>query len=368
MLPKPLPPHCLAIGLIILSSWLSGCTTQVASANLQGDAPAPAALEFCGTLALPGEWQPLDDVAPVPLGGLSAMAWDNDEQRLYLLSDRGRLHQAIPVFRNGRLVDLTALSSHRLTDRDGRRLEGKAADAESLVLINDRDNVAGNTQLLVGFEQDHRVEGFTTTGVSSGRIIRSPLTASAADNQSLEALAWVPGLGLVAGLEAPPTDMPQPPSDDVSSRHTLLFSLPGDDTPVTRWHYPLASAPGSALTELLTLEDAASTRSPRLLALERAFSPPHPLTITLSLVELHQPPTVDVTRLASLSAGDGWRIDNMEGLASLPEGSILMVSDDNFSALQRNLLSCFRLRQDLADTPLPAGPPMSSDGPPAGDD
>lgn len=327
------------ISTLAASLWLGGCTAQVKPTSLQGSAPAQPGLSMCGTLALPSQWRPTENDSSVPLGGLSAMAWDTDDNLLHLVSDRGRVHQARPVLEHGRLVDLRPITSHRLKAQDGTPLEGKAADAESLVLAGADDGVTGNTELLIGFEQDHRVQRFALDGMPEGDALRSPLTLDAGANESLEALTRVPGIGLVAGLESPPDGM----NAQNGVRHTLLFSLAEDGSDTRRWHYPLASPVDSALTDLLALGDTVTNSPPRLLALERAFSPPRPLTISLSLVELLPPPQVRVTRLASLSAGEGWRVDNMEGLARLPGGELLMVSDDNFSALQRNLLACFRL-------------------------
>ncbi|MEQ5819156.1 esterase-like activity of phytase family protein [Halomonas sp. SCS19] len=327
------------ISTLAASLWLGGCTAQVKPTSLQGEAPAQPGLSMCGTLALPSQWRPTENNTSVPLGGLSAMAWDTDDNLLHLVSDRGRVHQARPVLELGRLVDLRPITSHRLKAQDGTPLEGKAADAESLVLARADDGVTGNTELLVGFEQDHRVQRFALDGMPEGDALRSPLTLDAGANESLEALTRVPGIGLIAGLESPPDGM----NAQNGVRHTLLFSLAENATDTRRWHYPLASPADSALTDLLAIEKTATETPPRLLALERAFSPPRPLTISLSLVELLPPPQVRVTRLASLSAGEGWRVDNMEGLARLPGGEFLMVSDDNFSALQRNLLGCFRL-------------------------
>ncbi|RQW69164.1 esterase-like activity of phytase family protein [Halomonas sp. YLB-10] len=327
------------ISTLAATLWLGGCTAQVKPTSLQGEAPAQPGLSMCGTLALPSQWRPTENDTSVPLGGLSAMAWDQDDNLLHLVSDRGRVHQARPVLEDGRLVDLRPITSHRLKAQDGTLLEGKAADAESLVLARADDGVIGNTELLIGFEQDHRLQRFSVDGTPKGEPLRSTASHNAGDNESLEALARVPGIGLVAGLESPSADMTA--QDGV--RHTLLFSLAEDGSDTRRWHYPLASPVDSALTDLLALEDTVTETPPRLLALERAFSPPRPLTISLSLVELLPPPQVRVTRLASLSAGEGWRVDNMEGLARLPGGELLMVSDDNFSALQRNLLACFRL-------------------------
>ncbi|MGQ7246511.1 esterase-like activity of phytase family protein [Halomonas sp. V046] len=292
---------------------------------------APPGIAFCGTLELPGEW-PASSAAPgVPLGGLSALAWDADEGLLHLVSDRGRVHRARVIFDGKQLADLVVIDSHRLKGPDGHPLGGKNVDAESLVLDAADDGIAGNTRLLVGFEQDHRLQRFRPDGEPVGPTIRPAAAQDAGENQGMESLARLAGIGTIAGLEAPTADSPE--------RITRLFTL--DDN--RRWNYPLSGAAGSALTDLAALDSAPPDGPPALLALERAYAPPRPLVISLSRVELLAPPAVRVTRLAALSSADGWRVDNMEGLTMLPDGRVLMVSDDNFSPLQRTLVSCLHL-------------------------
>ena len=78
------------ISTLAASLWLGGCTAQVKPTSLQGEAPAQPGLSMCGTLALPSQWRPTENNTSVPLGGLSAMAWDTDDNLLHLVSDRGR--------------------------------------------------------------------------------------------------------------------------------------------------------------------------------------------------------------------------------------------------------------------------------------
>ena len=52
---------------------------------------------------------------------------------------------------------------------------------------------------------------------------------------------------------------------------------------------------------------------------------------------------VEVDTLLRLSSGQGWALDNFEGLAVLPGGRILIVSDDNTRAVQATLLAAFEL-------------------------
>ena len=63
--------------------------------------------------------------------------------------------------------------------------------------------------------------------------------------------------------------------------------------------------------------------------------------ILLRRAHLASDGSVTVTDLARLANGDGWSVDNFEGLTRLGGQRYLMVSDDNFSLMQRTLLTCF---------------------------
>lgn len=334
--PRAWPGHLrsliMAYSPAILLWTLAGCSQQVqpstlAGANaIRGAEPEASGIEMCGTLKLPGHWPGTD----ISLGGLSAAGWDNDEQVLYLVSDRGRLHVTRPVFDGDKLTDLEMLDSAPLLDTHGNPLRGKDVDAESLVVLHANDGTPGNSELLVGFEQDHRLQSFMPDGQPVGDPLRPQGVQGASANAAMEALAEIPGLGIIAGLESPP--------EGADDKVTRLFTI--DDQ--QQWHYPLSSAVGSALTDMAPLPTRPE-EPPAALMLERAYAPPHPLVISLSKAELLAPPNTRVTRITRLSSSEGWRLDNMEGLAALPNSRFLMVSDDNFSVLQRSLVTCFRL-------------------------
>jgi hypothetical protein len=85
-----------------------------------------------------------------------------------------------------------------------------------------------------------------------------------------------------------------------------------------------------------------------LLLLERHFSPARGILMRIRripLASLKPGALVDGTQL--ITADLGFQIDNMEGIAvhknAQGETIITMVSDDNFSAFQRNLLLQFAL-------------------------
>ena len=57
----------------------------------------------------------------------------------------------------------------------------------------------------------------------------------------------------------------------------------------------------------------------------------------------HDGAILTVETVARFNTGQGWSLDNFEGLANLGDGRVLMVSDDNTRALQSTLLAQFRL-------------------------
>ncbi|WP_141320516.1 esterase-like activity of phytase family protein [Halomonas halmophila] len=306
--------------LTALVTPLAGCADRVRAIPLAGDEVlARAPVELCGSLALPDQW-----LEGTPVNGLSDLALEADTGLLYLLSDRGRLHRARPLFDNGQLSGLTPIDSQRLRDARGQPLAGADADAESLTLLHADNATPGDTEFWVSFERDHRLQRFAPDGTPLAAPIRPPQTSTARRNQGMEAMTRHPTHGLILGLEAAPAGVPD--------KQTRLFSLDGKE-----WHYPLAAASGSALTELTTDGD-------ELLALERAFAPPAPLVISLRRVRLGEPPRLNVETLASFSSADGWWLDNMEGMTRLDDGRVLILSDDNARALQRSLLVCLRPR------------------------
>ncbi|MFC0269154.1 esterase-like activity of phytase family protein [Kushneria aurantia] len=123
-----LRPPARFLAALLLPIALPGCS--VAGPLDPGGPPGgsrPLTLDWCGMLELPDSMP--DGTA---LGGLSALAWDAEHERLYMLSDRGRLYHARPRFdAGGELTHLELLDSFALRHRDGSRLEMPMADSES---------------------------------------------------------------------------------------------------------------------------------------------------------------------------------------------------------------------------------------------
>ncbi|OLO05794.1 MULTISPECIES: esterase-like activity of phytase family protein [Salinicola] len=346
-----MPTRCHRIWISIGAALLAGCSatpqrTAIAPVDLLAGTPN---IDWCGTLALPSEWQD-----GTPVGGLSDLGWDDDESMLFLISDRGWLHRARLTFSgSGELRDYEPLDTYPLRGEDGAILASASSDAEALTLENANDGVRGNTQLVIGFEGDAaggeggdtkngdtkneaqgnaRWQRFLPSGIASEPAHRPAGLSDVNSNGGLEAITALPGLGLIGGIETPPEGWPE--------KLTRIFTLDGQH----EWRYPLADNANSALTAMENLDGD-------LLTLERAYTPPASLVIRLRRARINSDGSISVTELARLSNGDGWSLDNFEGLTRIGPHRYLMVSDDNFSLVQRTLLTCFAVTEVGDRTP-----------------
>lgn len=269
------------------------------------------------------------------LGGLSGLAWDEDESRLYALSDHGVVFHLRPRFEAGHLAGVDALAAFALRDRAGRALAGRDADAEGLVAQGSDNGRPGDSVLTASFERVPRILRFTP----EGRFLASlPLPAELRDpdryadpNKALETLTWLAEPGFLTAPERPLS------GDEPGA--VAVFALDG-----RRWRYPLTATPNASLVDMEPLADGS------LLALERGHGLMFlPMVISLrhTRIDASAPGApMPVTTLAVLDSSRGWSVDNFEGLARHRGRSFFMVSDDNFNDLQMTLLVYF----SLADT------------------
>lgn len=344
-----------AVGLLLALWLLSAATSAQAgvpfsrAVELHPDHPAGTRymdVALCGALALAAI-----EVEGVRFGGLSGLGWDRRRRRLEALSDRGHLFELRLSWRRGRLVAAEAVRAVALRDPEGAPLAGAEADAEGLALVASRRRGRRETELLISFEQRPRVWRF---GVD-GRFLRdeplpapwAEVTAYCGPNLALEAVAWHSRWGLVFGAEAPLRGQPS---------RTLPIGAAGGAT----WQLAASSAvEGGGLVDLAPWRDGA------LLLLERG----HVASTGRTVISLSRwtprtprgasdvPQTTE--RLVVLDSADGWAIDNFEGVAALPGGRVLLVSDDNESARQRTLLLCLRPLGRRGSSRRHAQPPAS---------
>ena len=263
-------------------------------------------------------------------GGLSGLRLDAKGERFISFSDKGSWFTGRIVYSGREMVGLDDVEAAPMLGPDGRPITARGwFDSESIAL--------DGSLVYIGLERVNQVlrfdfsKGFTR---ARGEVVAMPPAVKKLPfNKGLEALAFVPkGLPLAGTLIA------------ISERGldaggNLIAFLVGGPTPgqfsVRR-------------TDNFDVSDAVLLPSGELLVLERKFSLLAGIGIRIrriALVSLAPGAVVDGPSIFDADLGE--EIDNMEGIDAhvTPEGDtvLTMVSDDNFSLIQRTLWLQFTL-------------------------
>ncbi|HEX7044197.1 MAG TPA: esterase-like activity of phytase family protein [Burkholderiales bacterium] len=259
---------------------------------------------------------------------LSGLAWDEDEQLLYALSDKGALVHLRPVLRNGVLrdVDLVRIVPLRELGTD-KVLRDRRLDAEGLAALNADNGRRGDTELLVSFERYPRIMRYRPDGHALGEYRLPPALAErdryAGANRMLESVCHDDRFGVLTA--------PEKPLEGTTAR---IFSLASKS-----WHYPID--PQDRIVGLECLGGG------EVLVLEGNFGAHFwRAHTTLKRVRLGDEDGIPALRpelLFSLQSSQGYQIDNFEGIARHRGNRFFLVSDDNDFFLQRTLLMYFEL-------------------------
>jgi hypothetical protein len=248
--------------------------------------------------------------------------------RLLAVSDQGHWLAASLVFdRTGRLTGLDRATIEPLRQPDGRASASKLDnDAESLRL--DRDG-----SLLVGFEQRHRVLRYPLDADGMPGVptpVAVPVSVRQQPrNGGLEALAVLAG-GELAMF-----------SEDLRDKAGNAVGWLRDGNGA--WHWIFLRIP-----EPLKPVDAAILPDGDLLVLERRFSllgGPGMRLVRIARRDIAPGAVLEGETLADLAPP--LAVDNFEALAVARDAAgrtlLYVLSDDNFSSLQRTLLLQFEL-------------------------
>jgi hypothetical protein len=280
------------------------------------------ALEFRGGLVL--------ESPATNFGGISALRVGADGQSFISVTDKGYWLRGRIVYRGSTPIAIAGAEIAPILGSDGRPLKSRGwYDAESLA-----DD--GGT-LYVGIERVHRIVRFDYGRdglLARGIPIPVPLGfRKLPSNGSLECLVMPPRGGPLGGTLIMVSE------NGLDARGNILGFLIG------------GGADGSfslKRTDDFDVSDCALTPNGRLLILERRFSWTSGLAMrirSVPLAALKPGATVDGPEL--IVADMGYQIDNMEGLSvhRAPDGALVLtlVSDDNFSPLQRTVLLQFTL-------------------------
>lgn len=266
-------------------------------------------------------------------GGYSGLLVSADGVRLLAVSDRGHWLAASLAYKDGRIAGVTDATLSPLLDEAGRPVNaGGRADSEAIAAVQP-GNLDG--PVLVSFERDHRVLRYPLNlggfRARPERVSMPPKLSGAPSNKGIEALElrvdgaivalteeWLDSdgnhTGWLAGKDA---------THDIRLRRDGLFNptdmkfLPDGDLLVLERRFTMLGGPGMQIRRI-----RADSIKPGAL--------------------------LDGEVLISLTAKYG--IDNMEGLAvrSNAAGSaeLFVISDDNFSRVQKTVLLQFLLPDD----------------------
>lgn len=252
--------------------------------------------------------------ADARFGGFSGLLLDRD--RLLLLSDRGWLWsvergpRAAPPFRSGSW-QVRAL-----------RVEGRPPDAEELARSSDG-------RILIALEGRHALAQLPRVESANGRALElepRPLPAPLARlpaNRGIEALAGLPGDTVLAIAEHGPGDL-----------HPAALLAPGGPR-----FLAYRSAPGFAPT-------GAAWHEGWLYVVERRLSALSGFTARLTATPVGDPadlpdpiePLVELARLGGSPTADNIEAVAVETVEPGGPVRLWLVSDDNYSPLQRTVL------------------------------
>jgi len=255
---------------------------------------------------------------------LSGLAWDDDEKLLYAVSDDGYLVHFAPQFTDGFLSGVDFKAAYPLRETNNEPVEGEWSDSEALAIINGRNGLRGDAELLVSFEVHPRLLRYRPTGERIAQIdLPEQLRAIenyAGENSGLESLALHREHGILLAPERP---LKNTPSETIP-----VYSMQGK-----QWVYKPRDSQHSSLVGMETTPDG------YVLLLERLYASIfRPIYFSVRRMKLFSDgAAAPIEEIVSFSRSD-WRVDNFEGVAYHEHDRFFLVSDDNESSLQRTLL------------------------------
>lgn len=255
---------------------------------------------------------------------LSDLAYDQSANRLYMVSDEGKLF-VFDAFFSKKIEKLKPVSATILRKKNGKKFKKWRRDSEGL-------SFGSKGGLLISFEGEPKLGLF---GYDGKQIKKYPLPKPIKNeknyrskNKSLEAMARHPRYGALMVAEWP--------LKKDHKKHQTIYSLSGK-----KWHFRAEPEPRSSTTAIEVMDDG------NLLVLERSFTDYlDPFVITLKKVYLEGCRQNSLCRsemLVKMNSHKGWDVDNFEGLARVGKNRYLMISDDNNNFFQRTLLIYFEV-------------------------
>lgn len=300
---------------------------QISNFAVGSSATRFGALEFLGGLEMTSS-NPL-------FGAVSAIRFRPDGSSFVAVMDTGHwLEGAVTRDEQGRLSGITNLTATPMADRNGDvGLAKWKVDSEGLAL---REG-----QAIVSYEQAHRIDIYPDPGFAGSKPIGSlalPFPISELrSNAGIETIAVSPKDSPLAGAMIAIAERSVDKADNL-----LAGILDG----------PQRGAFSVVRKDPYAATDGAFLPNGDILLLERRFSFGSGLGMQIRRIPGDKiKPGAVVDGEVLLEADMGYQIDNMEGLDVVvrPDGEVrvIVVSDDNHSILERNLMLEFRLNTAL---------------------
>lgn len=264
-------------------------------------------------------------------GSWSSVKVDPDLKRVVGVLDTGHwLIGTLVRDAQGRLSGLDDVDITPMRDASGRSFEGKGRmDAEGLALDRDR--------ALVSFEGNHRVDIYPRQGFANSPALGTlPILIPRDElrgNRSLETVAIAP---VDSPLKGSAVIVAEESLDDDGNVYAAILEGP------LKGRFAVSRSGDFDPTDGAFLPDG------DLLLLERRFNMADGIGMRIRRISAAEiKPGAVATGEVLMTADFRYQIDNMEGLDAFQaaDGSthILLVSDDNHSILQRNMMLEFRL-------------------------
>lgn len=291
------------------------------------EAPPPATAKILDSVRVSEVGPDGDEISE-----LSGLAWDEDEQLLYAVSDSGFIIHFRIAIEGDKLASVEPVLVAPLEEFEGNLLKftWSLSNAESVLARNSTNGKKSDTELVVALEDGPVIARFTPQGRFIKEIaLPSPLGDPGAysnDNKRLESVTELPAHGIMTAPEAPLLGEPE----DV---HTI-YAEDG-----AAWRFKAIQPYQSVIKDVEHLPDG------RLLILERTrddsggHSQAHLRLLDLKGCEAGSicPATeVAVSNTEALAA-------DFEGLTRISEDRFLMVTDEKASGNGGGEFLLFRL-------------------------
>jgi hypothetical protein len=266
-------------------------------------------------------------------GGFSAIRVAADGEHFVSLTDKGWWLTGRIVYKRGQPVGIAEAMMAPMLGPDGRTLAARGwYDTESLA---ERDG-----WLYVGIERVNRIVRFDFARhglLARAEVVPAPPGVSRLPyNKGLEALTFAPRNSKLAGALIAFSERGLDPDGNLKS-FLIGGATPGEFSVKRRDDFDISDCVTLPTGDVLLLERRFSWWTGIAMRLRR-----------IAIMAIAPGALVDGSDL--LFADLGYQIDNMEGLSIHTDSSgemiLTLISDDNFSILQRTVLLQFRLVQE----------------------